>query len=202
MKSIGLKHLKFYFKNHLKYDFSASVVVFLVAIPLCLGVALSSGAPIYAGLISGIVGGIIVGLLSQSNLSVSGPSPAIASIMVFTLEYLQNYEAVLCAIFLSGLLQLFLGYRKFGFFADYIPNNVIQGMLSAIGILLILKQIPMAFTLSKSFVNLKELLVDSSESLNFHPLIDLTFHINSGACILSILSLSLLFFGKNQVSSP
>jgi carbonic anhydrase len=107
--------------------------------------------PFIQVLISGIAGGLVVGFLSNSQFSVSGPSAAIISIILSALAQLQHFEAVLLAIFIAGIFQLIEGYKKCGFFADYIPNNIIQGMLSAIGILLILKQIPVAFTLYKTF---------------------------------------------------
>ncbi len=187
-----VKNTQIYLKRSFKQDFLASIVVFLVAIPLCLGVALAAGAPIYSGLISGIVGGIVVGLLSQSQLSVSGPSAAIVAIIMSAISQLQHYEAVLLAIFIAGLLQILAGYKKCGFFADFLPNNVIQGMLSAIGILLILKQIPLAFTITKNFGELKDVLIDSAEGIGFHPLMNLSFHLNSGGFILSLTSLGIM----------
>lgn len=188
-----LKNTNIYFKRYFKNDFLASIVVFLVAIPLCMGVALAANAPIYSGLISGIAGGLIVGFFSHSQLSVSGPSAAIISIILSALAQLHNFEAVLLSIFIAGILQFLAGYKKCGFFADYIPNNVIQGMLSAIGILLILKQIPMAFTIYKTFSELKNVLIDSSEGMGFHPIMSIGFHLNSGAILLSFISLGLLW---------
>ncbi len=196
-----IKKTNIYFKRFFKHDFLASIVVFLVAIPLCLGVALAAGAPIYSGLISGIAGGMIVGILSRSQLSVSGPSAAIVAIIISALSQLQHYESVLLAIFLAGFLQVLAGYKKCGFFADYIPNNVIQGMLSAIGLLLIIKQIPLAFTITKNFGELQEVLVDSAEGFGFHPLMSLTFHINSGGVILSLLSLGIMLYVEKSKST-
>lgn len=132
-------------KNILKNfgaDFSASVVVFLVALPLCLGIALGSGAPLFSGLIAGIVGGIIVGSISGSQLSVSGPAAGLTAIVAPGILKVPAFEVFLLSVFIAGTIQVILGYLKAGVFGDYVPSGVIKGMLSAIGILLILKQLP------------------------------------------------------------
>jgi MFS superfamily sulfate permease-like transporter len=125
-------------------DIPASIVVFLVALPLCLGVAVASDAQAINGLISGIIGGIVVGALSGSHLSVSGPAAGLATIVASALAKLGTFEAFALAVLISGLLQIVLGVIKAGVIGRYIPNSVIKGMLAAIGILLILKQIPHA----------------------------------------------------------
>lgn len=130
------------FKN-LKDDIPASIVVFLVAMPLCLGVALASGAPLYAGLISGIVGGIVVGSLSGSPLGVSGPAAGLAVIVLNAIMQL-GYEYFLVAVVLAGVLQVIMGYAKAGIIAYYFPSSVVHGMLAGIGILIFMKQIPHA----------------------------------------------------------
>lgn len=129
--------------SHLKSDLSASIVVFLVAVPLCLGIALASGAPLFSGIIAGIVGGIIVGLLSGSSVGVSGPAAGLAVIVLSAIETL-GFEAFLLAVFLGGIIQLIFGFLKGGVIAYYFPSSVIKGMLSGIGIIIILKQIPHA----------------------------------------------------------
>jgi MFS superfamily sulfate permease-like transporter len=123
-------------------DLPASVVVFLVALPLCLGIAVASDAAPITGLIGGIVGGIVVGFLSGSNLSVSGPAAGLTAIVAAAIGKLPTYEAFLTAVVLAGVLQLILGYVKAGIVGDFIPNSVIKGMLAAIGLILILKQVP------------------------------------------------------------
>lgn len=123
-------------------DLSASVVVFLVALPLCLGIALGSGAPLFSGIIAGIVGGIVIGSLSGSHLSVSGPAAGLTAIVAAAILKLPTYETFLLAVVLAGIIQIIFGYVKAGVFGDYVPYSVIKGMLSAIGIILILKQIP------------------------------------------------------------
>ena len=130
--------------QNLKSDIPASIVVFLVALPLCLGIALASGAPMLSGIIAGIIGGIIVGFLSKSDTSVSGPAAGLAAVVLASIHQLGSFELFLTAVFLAGLIQLIMGITKTGFIADFIPTNVIKGLLSAIGIVLILKQIPHA----------------------------------------------------------
>lgn len=123
-------------------DISASVVVFLVALPLCLGITLGSGAPLFSGIIAGIVGGIVIGSLSGSNLSVSGPAAGLTAIVAAAILKLPSYETFLLAVVLAGAIQLILGFIKAGVFGDYVPSSAIKGMLTAIGIILILKQLP------------------------------------------------------------
>ena len=123
-------------------DLIAGTVVFLVALPLCLGIAHASGAPVIAGIISGILGGIVVGLLSGSHISVSGPAAGLAAIVLSQIQVLGSYEAFLLAVAISGILQIGLGALRAGVLANYFPTNVIRGLLAAIGVILILKQLP------------------------------------------------------------
>ncbi len=131
--------------KHLGSDIPASIVVFLVALPLCLGVAVASGADPFAGVVAGVIGGMVVGLISGSNLSVSGPAAGLTSIVAMSIESLGAYELFLTAVVIAGILQVLLGIVKGGIIGDFIPNSVIKGMLAAIGIILILKQIPHFF---------------------------------------------------------
>lgn len=133
--------MKQFFRNAAA-DLPASIVVFLVALPLCLGVAQASGAPLFAGIIAGMIGGIVVGSLSGSPLSVSGPAAGLTSIVAAAILDLQGFETFLLAVALAGLIQLILGFLKAGIIGDFIPNSVIKGMLAAIGLILILKEIP------------------------------------------------------------
>lgn len=123
-------------------DFPAAVVVFLVALPLCLGIALGSGAPLFSGIIGGIVGGIVIGMFSGSQLSVSGPAAGLTAIVAVAIGKLQVFDAFLVAVVIGGVIQIILGYIKAGVLGDYIPSSVVKGMLAAIGLILILKQIP------------------------------------------------------------
>ena len=128
--------------NLLKHDGPAGLVVFLVALPLCLGIALGSGASLFSGVISGIVGGLVVSVLSGSQVSVSGPAAGLAVIILTAVHDVGSYKGFLVAVVLSGLLQLVFGVLKLGVVADYVPNSVIKGMLAGIGLLIVLKQIP------------------------------------------------------------
>jgi len=132
------------FKN-LKQDIPSSLVVFLVALPLCLGIALASGAPLFSGLIAGIVGGLIVAPLSGSPLGVSGPAAGLAVIVFSALEDLGSYPIFLAAVVVAGIVQILLGVLRAGVIGYYFPSSVIKGMLSGIGIIIFLKQIPHAF---------------------------------------------------------
>lgn len=128
----------------LKKDLPASVVVFFVALPLCLGVALASGAPLFSGLIAGVVGGIVVGAMSGSPLGVSGPAAGLTVIVLTAIETLGSFEAFLLAVVIGGVLQVILGVARAGVLGYFFPAAVIQGMLTGIGIIIILKQIPHA----------------------------------------------------------
>ena len=130
--------------SKIKNDFPASIVVFLVALPLCLGVALASGAPMLSGIISGVVGGVVVGFLSKSHVSVSGPAAGLTAVVLTAITQLGSFEVFLVAVIIAGFIQIISGYGRAGFIANYIPSNVIKGLLAAIGIILILKQIPHA----------------------------------------------------------
>lgn len=128
--------------NSFRYDFPASIVVFLVALPLCLGIALGSNAPLFSGIIAGIVGGIVIGAMSGSQLSVSGPAAGLTAIVAAAIGKLEVYEVFLLAVVLGGVIQLIFGFLKAGILGDYVPYSVIKGMLAAIGLILILKQLP------------------------------------------------------------
>ena len=123
-------------------DIMAGIVVFLVALPLCLGIALASGAPLFAGLISGIVGGVVVGALSGSSTSVSGPAAGLAAVVAAQISGLGSFEAFLLALVVAGAMQVLLGVLRAGSIAAFVPASVIKGLLAAIGLLLILKQLP------------------------------------------------------------
>ncbi|MEO0039646.1 MAG: Carbonic anhydrase 2, partial [Verrucomicrobiota bacterium] len=125
-------------------DLAGGLVVFLVALPLCLGIALASGAPMLAGLVSGIVGGLLVAWLSGSHTSVSGPAAGLVAVVLAQVAALGSYEAFLVAVILAGAIQILLGSLRGGFIAAFFPSSVIKGLLAAIGLILILKQIPHA----------------------------------------------------------
>jgi len=130
--------------KNFKYDVPASIVVFLVAVPLCLGIALASGAPLFSGIIAGMVGGIIVGTISGSPLGVSGPAAGLAVIVLTAIGDLGAFETFLLAVVISGVIQLAFGFMKAGIIGYYFPSSVIKGMLAGIGVIIVLKQIPHA----------------------------------------------------------
>ena len=130
--------------KYIKEDLPAGLVVFLVALPLCLGIALASGAPLFSGIIAGIIGGVVVAFASGSSLSVSGPAAGLTVIVLNGITQLGGYDLFLVAVVIAGLLQILLGYLKAGVIGYYFPSSVIKGMLAAIGIILILKQAPIA----------------------------------------------------------
>ncbi|MGO1520348.1 MAG: SulP family inorganic anion transporter [Sphingobacterium sp.] len=176
-------------KRDLKYDFPASIVVFLVALPLCLGIAMASGAPLFAGLLTGIIGGVVVSTLSKSPLSVSGPAAGLTVIVLGAIEQLGAYDIFILAVLLAGVIQLVLGIARAGMVGNYFPSAVILGMLAAIGITIILKQIPLAF-------GLEEFGFDTSSGLAA-SLSNFFSTINWGAAIICFASLAVLIFWPN-----
>ena len=123
-------------------DVKSGLVVFFVALPLCLGIALASGAPLVSGLLAGIIGGLVVGLFSGSHTSVSGPAAGLSAIVAAQILSLGSFSAFLTAVILAGLIQIALGLAKGGFIAAFFPSSVIKGLLAAIGVIIVLKQIP------------------------------------------------------------
>src|SRR5215213_6432923 len=136
-----MRRITHYIKNA-GADFPAAIVVVLVALPLCLGIALGSNAPLFSGIIAGIIGGIIIGFFSGSQLSVSGPAAGLTAIVAGAILKLPSFETFLLSVVICGVLQMILGFIKAGVIGDYVPNSVIKGMLAAIGLILILKQFP------------------------------------------------------------
>ena len=180
------------FFSNVKHDLPASVVVFLVALPLCLGIALASGAPLFAGIIAGIVGGTIVAIISGSPLGVSGPAAGLVVIVLGAIQSL-GFEVFLLAVMISGLIQLALGFAKAGIIGYYFPSTVIRGMLAAIGIIIILKQIPHAFGYDKDFEG--DLAFFQADGQNtFSELVNMMDYISPGALLISVLSLGILIF--------
>ena len=143
-----------------KSNFASGLVVFLVALPLCLGIALASGAPPLSGVLAGIVGGIVIGSLSTSHISVSGPAAGLAAIILAAITELSSFELFLCAGLIAGAIQLLLGFIRAGSLAEYIPVSVIEGMLAGIGVIIIMKQIPFALGSSGSLADPAALFAD------------------------------------------
>ena len=139
--------------NFFRYDGPAGTVVFLVALPLCLGIALASGAPLFSGIVAGIVGGIVVSVLSGSHTSVTGPAAGLAVIVAGAIATLGSFQAFLTAVVLCGVLQFLMGVLRLGALADFVPNSVIKGMLAGIGVVIVLKQIPHALGRDESYLD-------------------------------------------------
>ncbi len=179
------------FFQNLKQDLPASIVVFLVAVPLCLGIALASGAPLFSGVIAGIVGGIVVGVVSGSQLGVSGPAAGLAVIVLAAISELGSFELFLTAVVISGVIQIILGFAKAGIIGYYFPSSVIKGMLSGIGIIIILKQIPHAFGYDKDFEG-SLAFVQADGHNTFTELYHMFGALSPGAVIITLLSMLVL----------
>jgi MFS superfamily sulfate permease-like transporter len=183
--------------RYLRNDVSSGVVVFFVALPLCLGIALASGAPLFAGVIAGIVGGIIVGLFSGSALGVSGPAAGLAVIVFNSIEKLGTWEAFLLAVLLAGIIQFIMGLAKLGVIAYYFPSSVIKGMLTGIGLIIILKQLPHALGYNKDYEgdeSFQQLNNENTLSALPSAISELLQLISPGAIIITLVSITILLF--------
>lgn len=189
-------------KRDLKYDFPASIVVFLVALPLCLGIAMASGAPLFAGVLTGVIGGIVVASISGSQLSVSGPAAGLTTIVYGAIQQLGAYETFLLAVVIAGIVQLVLGVIKAGMIGNFFPSAVILGMLTAIGITIILKQLPLAFGMTEAHA------FEMEDGGGIAVFADTIFSsVNWGATIICLLSLAILIYwpslkGLNKLPAP
>ena len=177
--------------KYLKNDLPSGLVVFLVALPLCLGIALASGAPLFSGIIAGIVGGVVVAFVSGSALSVSGPAAGLTVIVFNAINQLGSYEVFLLAVVLAGLIQIGLGFLKAGIIGYYFPSSVIKGMLAAIGIILILKQLPHAVGYDKDNEGDFDFIQADGQN-TFSELLNSLDYIHPGAVIIAVISLLVL----------
>lgn len=182
--------------SQFKHDLPASIIVFFVALPLCLGIALASGAPLFSGLIAGIVGGIVVGAISGSSLGVSGPAAGLAAIVLTAIPDLGGFQAFLTAVVIAGVIQVVLGIIKAGIIGYFFPSSVIKGMLSGIGIIIILKQIPHALGYDGDYEG--DLNFNQKDGENtFTELVNMLDFIEYQAVLLAAVSLFLLvIWGK------
>lgn len=181
------------FKANLKYDLPAGLVVFLVALPLCLGIALASGAPLFSGLIAGIIGGTVIALFSGSDVSVSGPAAGLAVIVATAIENLGSFRIFLLAVAISGVIQILIGFLRAGVLGNYVPNAVIKGMLAAIGIVIILKQIPHALGRDDDFEgDFDFFLTSQGESNTLLDIVKAIYSADGTAVVISLLSLAVL----------
>ena len=183
--------------SNLKYDIPASLIVFLVAVPLCLGIALASGAPLFSGIIAGVVGGIVVGMLSGSQLGVSGPAAGLAVIVLNAIQSFGAYEIFLMAVVIGGVFQLLLGYAKAGIIGYFFPNSVIKGMLSAIGVIIFLKQIPHAVGYDKDFEGSMEFQTPDGHN-TFSELFYMMEGFSMGAVVITVLSVAVLILWEQS----
>lgn len=179
-------------------DLPAGLVVFLVALPLCLGIALASGAPLFAGIISGVVGGIVVGYLSKSHLSVSGPAAGLTAIVLTAITDLGTFSVFLLAVFIAGVVQVLLGFLKAGTISNYFPNNVIEGMLAGIGVIIFLKQIPHAVGYDADYEGDLAFLQPDGQN-TFSEIFSVIGNIHLGATIITLVSLVVLI-SWNKIS--
>jgi MFS superfamily sulfate permease-like transporter len=177
--------------KYIKSDLLSGMVVFLVALPLCLGIAVASGAPPFAGIICGVIAGIVVGYLSGSNVSVSGPAAGLIAIILVAITDL-GYETFLVAVIIAGLIQLTLGFLKAGTFSSYFPTSVIEGMLAAIGIIIIKKELPHAIGYDKAHEGDWFALEKGSETGFFTEIINSINYAHLGAIIITVVSLAIL----------
>lgn len=183
--------------SNLKNDLPASIIVFLVAVPLCLGIALASGAPLFSGIIAGIVGGIVVGAISGSQLGVSGPAAGLAVIVLTAINDLGAFDIFLLAVVIAGVFQFLLGVIKAGIIGYYFPSSVIKGMLAGIGVIIFLKQIPHALGYDKNYEG--SLAFAQNDGHNtFSQLFYMLEGVSMGAIIISTLSIAILILWEQK----
>ncbi|HEY1056814.1 MAG TPA: SulP family inorganic anion transporter, partial [Emticicia sp.] len=192
--------------SNLKQDLPSGLVVFLVALPLCLGVALASGAPLISGVIAGIVGGIVVGAISGSQVGVAGPAAGLTVIVLNAITELGAFDSFILAVVLAGFMQIILGAVKAGVIGYYFPSSVIKGMLTAIGIIIILKQIPHVFGIDQDYEGDENFAQKDGEN-TFSELLNITERFNEGALIIGVVSILVLivwdtdFIKRNRILS-
>lgn len=184
--------------SNLKHDLPASIVVFFVALPLCLGIALASGAPLFSGLIAGIVGGILVGSLSGSQIGVSGPAAGLAAIVLTAIGTLGGFQNFLLAVVLGGVIQLLFGILRAGIIGYYFPSSVIKGMLTGIGIIIILKQIPHFFGYQSPEGEFS--FFQSNGENTFTGILHAFNFISPGATLIAVISMIILLLWSNVLS--
>ena len=197
---ISKRHARYYFLSFLKHDFKASITVFFVALPLCLGISLASGAPLYSGLISGIIGGIVIGVISKSHLSVSGPAAGLTAISAGAITELGSLQIFFLAVAVAGVIQVLLGVFKLGGFTHFIPSAVIKGMLAGIGIILIAKQVPLMLGYDEASFWTKELFNIITFKNAYSHVKNIYYHTSKGAIVIAIASLALLIAWKKTMA--
>ncbi|MFI5154950.1 MAG: SulP family inorganic anion transporter, partial [Chitinophagales bacterium] len=194
------RRTQFYFLAFLKHDFKASISVFFVALPLCLGISLVSNVPVYAGIIAGIIGGLLISLLSGSHLSVSGPAAGLTAICAAAIHELGAIEVFFISVSLAGILQFLLGAFKLGGFAHFIPSSVIKGMLAAIGIILMSKQVPLLIGYDKPDFWTNEFFNIITFNHGFKNIGDLLKNVSSGALIITASSICMVILWQRFIA--
>lgn len=194
------RRIRFHYLAFIKHDLKASITVFFVALPLCLGISLASNAPIYSGLIAGIIGGLVVSFISKSELSVSGPAAGLTAISIAAISELGSIELFFLAVSIAGFIQLMLGIFRLGGFTHFIPSSVIKGMLAAIGIILMSKQIPIMLGYDQPDFWRNELFNILTFSNGFEHITKLYEHTSGSVIFISLLSLALLTGWKKTLS--
>lgn len=179
-----------------KKDFLSGSIVFLIALPLCLGIAQACHAPLFSGVVAGIIGGIVIGALSGSHLSVSGPAAGLTAIVLASISDLNAFDIFLCAVIIAGVAQLLLGFIKAGGFANYIPSNVIEGMLGGIGLTIIIKQLPDAVGYAK---NIQAVMEDADDGFLWNSVTTAMAHVQPGAIFIAITGIALLILWQTKL---
>ena len=182
--------------SHFSKDFKAGLIVFLIALPLCLGIAQASHAPLFAGLVAGIIGGIVVGSLSKSSLSVTGPAAGLTAIVFVALHDLGAFNIFLCAVIIAGAIQYLLGLLKAGSIASYFPSSVIEGMLAGIGLTIIIKQIPDAIGYAK---DKNATMADADDGIITRFITDSLSHIEPVAVLIAVVGLGVLILWQTRL---
>ena len=193
-----LPYINYIMIKYLKNDLPASIVVFFVALPLCLGIAVASDAPPFAGLIAGIIGGIVVGLISGSQVGVSGPAAGLAAIVLAAIASL-GYEAFLVAVVLGGVIQILFGVLKLGIIGYYFPSSVIKGMLTGIGIIIILKQIPHFFGIDKDPEG--NFVLFGGDNNVFMDIISIPQNLGLGSTIIAVVAMGILILWSQVLTN-
>lgn len=194
MKNKGIS----YYFSYLQHDLPSGLVVFLVALPLCVGIAIASGAPAFSGLITGVIGGVLVVWLSGSQLSVSGPAAGLTVIILNGIERVGSFELLLTAVLIAGILQIFLGFGKAGIIALYFPSSVIRGMLASIGLILIMKQIPHFLGIDEEFIGNMSFASDAGGN-TFSHIYNAIFHVGIGPFLIGMVSFGILMLWERPV---
>lgn len=179
-----------------KKDFLSGLIVFLIALPLCLGIAQASHAPLFAGVVAGVIGGIVVGFFSGSSLSVTGPAAGLTAIVMLAITQLNAFDIFLCSVIIAGAVQLILGFLRAGGIANYIPSSVIEGMLAGIGLTIIIKQLPDAVGYAK---NMSAVMEDADDGFLLNTITTAATHIQPGAVVISLTGLMILIVWQTKL---